>query len=198
MFGQALTKYIIGLPSTSTTIGCPSWPRSVPVDCDQTIFSLLTLPALISFSGLWRVRDRSRPGAGQRSAFFAEVAISSLPANRFALSPRAAAPTTAASAADFDNCCANRMNVLLPDGVLCIFIQESPPKATTHLSECFPHPRPCRTSAKRRRFLTLAEIAELPLCDLLHIGRVLTRIHGILSRNIRNNFPRVRDRRGTQ
>src|SRR5580658_3134966 len=129
MFGHALTKYIIGLPSTSTTIGCPSWPRSVPVDCDQTIFSLLTLLALISLSGLWRVRDRSRPGAGQRSAFFAEVAISSLPANVLALRPvaaAAAAPTNTAILIGFDNLCANRMYVLLPYGVICIFILRIP------------------------------------------------------------------------
>ena len=53
MFGQPLSMNIIGLPPTSSiTSGCPSCPRSVPLDCDHTICSSLTLPVLISFSEL--------------------------------------------------------------------------------------------------------------------------------------------------
>jgi hypothetical protein len=39
MLGQPLSMYIIGVPPTSTTKGCPSWPRNVPLDCDQTLCS---------------------------------------------------------------------------------------------------------------------------------------------------------------
>ena len=52
MFGQPDEKNIIGLPSCSTTTGWPSWPRSAPVDCDQTICSLPTLSVLMSLSAL--------------------------------------------------------------------------------------------------------------------------------------------------
>ena len=39
MFGQPLSMNIIGLPFSTTTRGWPSWPRSVPLDCDHTMSS---------------------------------------------------------------------------------------------------------------------------------------------------------------
>ena len=51
--GQPETKYIMGLPPTSSiTTGWPSWPRSAPDDCDHAICSFETLPVLMSASGL--------------------------------------------------------------------------------------------------------------------------------------------------
>src|SRR5579863_3465064 len=69
MFGHALTKYIIGLPPTSTTIGWPSWPRSAPVDCDQIICRCFTVFVLICVSLLLRSSARFCPIDGHRSGF---------------------------------------------------------------------------------------------------------------------------------
>ena len=77
MFGHALTKYIIGLPLTSTTIGWPSWPRSAPVDCDQAICRCLTVFGLICVSLLLRSSARFWPIDGQRAGL-ALACISSL------------------------------------------------------------------------------------------------------------------------
>ena len=53
MFGQPLSMNIIGLPATSSmTSGWPSWPRNVPLDCDQAICKFLTLLVLIPCSAL--------------------------------------------------------------------------------------------------------------------------------------------------
>src|SRR6185437_4030684 len=69
MFGQPLTKNIIGLPSTSTTIGWPSWPRSVPSDCDQIISRWLALEALICLRALCRSSAKFCPIEGQSWGF---------------------------------------------------------------------------------------------------------------------------------
>src|ERR1700719_3094004 len=77
IFGQPLSMYIIGVPPRSTTSGWPSWPRNVPLDCDQIICSLATLVVLMSFRRLWRVNYASPPGAAQRLGSLARSDTSS-------------------------------------------------------------------------------------------------------------------------
>ena len=99
MFGQPDEKYIIGLPSCSTTTGWPSWPRSAPVDCDQTKFSFETFSVLMSLSVEWRVNWLSRPGAGHRFSFLAFFSISAF-ARTGPLMPIRAAMTLPATKAN--------------------------------------------------------------------------------------------------
>src|SRR6185312_6079925 len=100
MFGQALTKNIIGLPLTSTTIGWPSWPRSAPVDCDQIICRCLTFFVFICVSLLLRSRAKFCPIDGQRAglALFCASSASEPACAKAVPHARAAAKKIAAGA----------------------------------------------------------------------------------------------------
>src|SRR6185312_2789595 len=100
MFGQALMKNIIGLPSTVVTIGWPSWPRSAPVDCDQIICRCFTFFVLIWVSLLLRSRARFCPIDGQSAglALFCASSASEPACAKAVPHARAAAKKIAAGA----------------------------------------------------------------------------------------------------
>ena len=69
MFGQPLSMYIIGLPPTSSiTSGWPSWPRSVPLDCDHIICRLFDVAGVDVFqravAGQIQIARRGTPLIG--------------------------------------------------------------------------------------------------------------------------------------
>src|SRR2546423_316081 len=126
MFGQPLSMYIMGVLPTVTTRGWPSWPRRVPLDCDQTICRPLTFAVVMSFSRLCRVRAWSPPGAAHRSGSLARSVTSSLIA--------AVHPPTSARIANILHSLPFESNCIrsLLDSRCVVGFSERPAPATAH------------------------------------------------------------------